>query len=52
VGNILNKNKNKKIPCHRVIRSSGEIGGYNKGSQKKAYLLKREGVVIRNRRAV
>ena len=22
VGNVLNKNKDKKIPCHRVIRTS------------------------------
>jgi len=46
VGNILNKNKNPEIPCHRVIMSNGKIGGYNKGKNKKAYLLKKEGVVI------
>jgi O-6-methylguanine DNA methyltransferase len=46
VGNILNKNKNPKIPCHRVIRSNGKIGGYNKGTKKKIYLLKREGITI------
>jgi O-6-methylguanine DNA methyltransferase len=43
VGNILNKNNNPKIPCHRVIRSNGKIGGYNKGVKIKKYLLKKEG---------
>jgi len=42
VGNILNKNSNPKIPCHRVIRSNGKIGGYNKGEKTKRALLKRE----------
>lgn len=52
VGNILNKNRNPKVPCHRVIKSSGQIGGYGKGTNKKASLLKKEGVVIRNRKVV
>ena len=47
VGNILNKNKDPKVPCHRVIRSDGKIGGYNKGTNKKLSLLKKEGVVIK-----
>lgn len=42
VGNILNKNYNSKVPCHRVIRSDGKIGGYNKGGKLKAVLLKKE----------
>ncbi len=43
VGNILNKNYNPKIPCHRVIRSDGKIGGYNRGGNRKKELLEKEG---------
>jgi len=46
VGNALNKNKNPKIPCHRVIRSDGKIGGYNRGQKLKITLLKKEGVKL------
>jgi len=45
VGNILNKNSNPDIPCHRVIQSNGKIGGYNKGTKKKIALLKSEGAI-------
>ena len=44
VGNILNKNTDPKIPCHRVICSDGQVGGYNRGSLLKRKILKREGV--------
>lgn len=44
VGNILNKNFNPKTPCHRVIRSDGKPGGYNRGVRLKLKLLRKEGV--------
>ena len=43
VGNILNKNHDPGIPCHRVIRSDGKLGGYNRGAKMKIKLLKKEG---------
>ena len=30
------------IPCHRIIRSTGDLGGYKKGQTKKKKLLKIE----------
>lgn len=46
VGNILHTNYDKSIPCHRVVRSDGYPGGYNRGLEKKIKILKREGVDI------
>lgn len=46
VGNVLNKNKNPMVPCHRVIRSDGRIGGYREGSLQKIKILKKEGIKI------
>ena len=45
VGSALNKNTNRKVPCHRVVPSSGGVGGYNRGSKKKELLLKQEGAI-------
>ena len=50
VGNALNKNTNSKVPCHRVIKSDGRVGNYRHGPKKKASLLKKEGVLIINRK--
>jgi len=47
VGNALNKNRNKKVPCHRVVKSDGNVGGFACGKMKKIRLLKTEGVEIK-----
>ena len=49
VANAVGKNPfAPKIPCHRVIRSDGSLGGYSgKGGEKtKKRLLKREGIIV------
>jgi methylated-DNA-[protein]-cysteine S-methyltransferase len=44
VGSLMAKNFRKDIPCHRVIRSDGRVGQYNRGGpKKKLELLKKEG---------
>lgn len=45
VGTIMANNYLPDVPCHRVVKSNGTLGGYNRGgvSQKRA-LLTREGV--------
>ena len=57
VGSILNRNYRQKewqlpleeiepVPCHRVIRSDGCVGGYARGNQDKIRLLILEGHVV------
>ena len=37
-----------EVPCHRVVGSNGHLTGFAHGLKKKAELLKREGVNIKN----
>ncbi|HEX9722575.1 MAG TPA: MGMT family protein [Candidatus Paceibacterota bacterium] len=47
VGNALNRNPDlTTIPCHRVVRSDGKIGGYRYGTHRKQKLLAEEGVFV------
>jgi len=32
------------VPCHRVVRSNGELSGYRWGADRKKRLLQNEGV--------
>ena len=45
VGSILKTNFDPAIPCHRVIRSDGMIGEYNRGRENKIKILKKEGAI-------
>ena len=45
IGRILGRNPNPvKVPCHRVVKSSGKVGGYFYGSDRKKELLEKEGI--------
>ncbi|MBP7819259.1 MGMT family protein [Candidatus Gracilibacteria bacterium] len=47
VGQIMSKNYDNKIPCHRVIGKNLKLTGYNRGGVvAKAEILKTEGVNI------
>ncbi len=43
VGSLMKKNFDPTIPCHRVVRSDGKVGEYNRGGpEAKARLLRFE----------
>jgi methylated-DNA-[protein]-cysteine S-methyltransferase len=48
VGNAMNKNPHdiKEVPCHRVIKSNGTLGGYAKEERTKKELLQGEGITF------
>lgn len=52
VGNIMNRHQIKGLPCHRVIRADGSVGGYFWGTKKKIKRLKEEGVKIESGKVI
>jgi O-6-methylguanine DNA methyltransferase len=45
VGSIMSENYDTTVPCHRVVKTDGSLGGYNRGGiQKKKKILTSEGV--------
>lgn len=48
VGTIMKNNYDLTVPCHRVVRSDGKIGEYNRGGPaQKRKLLIEEGAIVR-----
>ncbi len=48
VANVMAANYDPLIPCHRVIRTDGGLGGYNRGGvKKKRAILQGEGVNVK-----
>jgi len=53
VGNALNKNPySPEVPCHRVVKSDGCVGGFARGTRKKVEMLKSEGIKIKNNKII
>jgi len=47
VARIMSQNYDLSIPCHRVIRTDGGLGGYNRGGIiAKRKILEKEGVIL------
>ena len=45
----MNKNPHApKVPCHRVVKSDGFVGGFASGTRNKIKMLKNEGVEVIN----
>lgn len=50
IGRIIANNPNPiSIPCHRVVKSNGEIGGFAYGEESKREILEKEGIKFQNR---
>jgi methylated-DNA-[protein]-cysteine S-methyltransferase len=49
VGSAMHNNPYSPIvPCHRVVNSNGDVGGFYSGTKAKIKMLKAEGVAVVN----
>jgi methylated-DNA-[protein]-cysteine S-methyltransferase len=49
VGKFMNKNPYPVIiPCHRVVKADGKVGGYAFGEEIKTNMLKKEGIRVKD----
>ena len=48
VGNAMHCNPYAPhVPCHRVVKSNGALGGFARGVRRKAAMLRNEGIRIK-----
>ena len=53
IGTIMKKNPFPGIvPCHRVVKSDGKIGGYAYGESVKSQMLSKEGIKIKDGKVI
>ncbi len=53
VGTAMNKNPYApEVPCHRVVNSNGNLGGFASGTKNKIEMLKKERIKIENNKVV
>ncbi len=53
VGNAMHNNPYAPVvPCHRVVESTGKIGGFASGVMNKIKMLEKEGIKVKNSKIV
>lgn len=53
VGSAMHNNPySPQVPCHRVVNSNGNLGGFAGGSKTKIQMLKEEGIEVKDNKIV
>jgi len=53
VGQALKKNPFwPKVPCHRIVKSNGELGGFSRGKRVKKRLLEKEEIGFKKNKII